>query len=115
MPFVFMGVEAAVDRPGFNLLPGGRCARLGKVVRRMGQRGSIKSPMQMLKQWEKYKERCDNRDIVVFDHNKKTGDYDVNEIIRSVTYTIEGFAVFLGMTKQNFYSTYSKNPKFELA
>ncbi|MBQ8920316.1 MAG: hypothetical protein IJ056_09460 [Acidaminococcaceae bacterium] len=79
----------------------------------MGQRGLIKGPKQMLDMWEKYKERCDNRSIVVFDHNKKTGDYDVNEVIHPVTYTIKGFAVFLGMTEQNFYSTYSKNPKFE--
>lgn len=108
-----MGVKAAVDRPGFDLLPGGRCARHGKVVRRMGQRGRIKSPMQMLKLWDEYKERCDNRSVIVWDHNKKTGDYDMNEVIRSVTYTIKGFAVFLGMTEQNFYTTYNKNPKFE--
>ena len=79
----------------------------------MGQRGSIKGPKQMLDLWVKYKERCDNRSVVVFDHNKKTGEYDINEIYRSVTYTIKGFAVFLGMTEQNFYSTYTKNPKFE--
>lgn len=79
----------------------------------MGQRGRIKSPMQMLKLWEKYKTICDNKSVVVFDHNKKTGEYDINEIIRPITYTIKGFAVFLGMTERNFYSTYNENPKFQ--
>lgn len=108
-----MGVKAAVDRPGFDLLPGGRCARHGKVVRRMGQRGRIKGPKQFLALWEEYKADCDSKTRVVYELNKKTGRYNKSTIVSPVTYTMAGFAVFLGMTKQNLTSTYSKNPKFE--
>lgn len=108
-----MGVKAAVDRPGFDLLPGGRCARHGKVVRRMDKRGRIKDPKMFLDLWDAYKKDCDTKKRIVYELNKSTGRYNKREIICPITYTIKGFASFCGMTEQNFYTTYSKKRKFE--
>ena len=79
----------------------------------MGQRGKIKNPKQFLDLWEEYKHYCDTKKRIVYDLNKKTGRYNKREITSPITYTIKGFAVFLGMTERNFYSTYDKNPKFQ--
>lgn len=67
----------------------------------------------MLEKWEDYKMYCDNKTRTIYDLNKETMRYKRNQVVSPVTYTIKGFAVFLGMTEQNFYTTYSKNPKFE--
>lgn len=79
----------------------------------MGRVGRIKTAAQLLRLWEEYKKVCDSKTVTVYDLNRETMKYRKNKIVRPVTYTIKGFAVFCGMTEQNFHASYGKNPKFE--
>ena len=75
--------------------------------------GKFRSAKNMLDAWEKFKEYCDARSVLVHEFSAKNSEFVSKELKRSITYTIKGFAVWCGMTEQNFYATYSKDSKFE--
>ena len=62
--------------------------------------------------WVEYKSRCDN--ILVFTHAFSPGSscFVSKNLKRSTTYTIKGFCLFAGLSRQNFYATYSEDPCF---
>jgi hypothetical protein len=69
------------------------------------------TPEEMSAKWEQYKRQCDNRSV------KRTrfweGSFISAEVPACVTYTIEGFCIFLGLRKSSFYATYA-SPNAEL-
>ncbi|MGI5892485.1 MAG: terminase small subunit [Bacillota bacterium] len=79
----------------------------------MGRPRKIKSVKQLEELWEAYKEYCDNQSVLTHDFSSKNSEFVSKELKRSITYTIEGFCVFVGIGRQNFYETYGKDEKFQ--
>lgn len=74
---------------------------------------------ELQQKWNEFKKKCDNNTInSTINRVNKTTDADGKKVttktdntqkIRSpITYTIEGFCVFLGISRQAFYETYYK-------
>jgi hypothetical protein len=51
--------------------------------------------------------------VLTHDFSSKNSEFVSKELKRSITYTIEGFCVFVGIGRQNFYETYGKDEKFQ--
>lgn len=62
--------------------------------------------------WEEYKEKCNNRVVLTHDFSSKNSEFVSAELRRSVTYTIEGFCVFSGISRQSFYDYYAEDERF---
>lgn len=62
--------------------------------------------------WEQYKDNCDNQMVLTHDFSSKNSEFISKELKRSITYTIEGFCVFAGISRQAFYEYYAKNEKY---
>ena len=71
--------------------------------------GSIKA---LLAAWEEYKEKCDNKEVLTHDFSSRNSEFVSRKLKRSVTYTIEGFCVFAGISRAAFYERYANNEKF---
>ena len=78
----------------------------------MGRPLKIKSVKKMEELWEEYKEECDNKEVLTHDFSSKNSKFVSAKLKRSVTYTIEGFCVFAGISRSAFYDTYMNNEKF---
>lgn len=78
----------------------------------MGRPKKVTSAKKMTELWEKYKEHCDNRTVLTHDFSSKNSEFVSAELKRSVTYTIEGFCVFIGLSRSAFYDTYACDEKF---
>jgi hypothetical protein len=74
----------------------------------------INSAQAMADAWEQYKEICDNKTVTRTEFSQRTSSFVTAVIPSPVTYTIKGFCIYIGMTEQNFFATYTKNRKFEL-
>lgn len=62
--------------------------------------------------WEAYKAHCDNRMVLTHDFSAKNSEFVSKELKRSITYTIEGFCVFVGISRSSFYQIYGEDTKF---
>lgn len=78
----------------------------------MGRPRKIESPEQMSELWEEYKKYCDSRDVTVHDFSSKEGKHVSSNIKKSVTYTLEGFCVFVGIARSKFYETYANSEEY---
>lgn len=78
----------------------------------MGRPRKIKSVKEMVSLWESYKEDCDNQMVLTHDFSSKNSEFVSKELRRSITYTIEGFCVYAGISRQAFYEYYAKDDKF---
>lgn len=78
----------------------------------MGRPRKIKTVKQMEELWEAYKADCDNQMVLTHDFSSKNSEFVSAELKRSVTYTIEGFCVFVGLARSKFYETYENDEKF---
>jgi hypothetical protein len=78
----------------------------------MGRNRKISSTKKMADLWEKYKEFCDNQMVMSHDFSQKQSEYVSAELKKRITYTIEGFCVFIGLTRSAFYDTYEKDEKY---
>lgn len=72
----------------------------------------IKSPKQLAKAWDDYKDICDNSYVARTEFSQKNGVFVTQPVPSSISYTIEGFCVYLGLGRQNFYGTYDKDPAY---
>lgn len=72
----------------------------------------IPSPAKMAELWEAYKEDCNNQMVLTHDFSSKNSEFVSKELRRSVTCTIEGFCVFVGISRQAFYENYAGNKRF---
>lgn len=74
----------------------------------MGKKLRFKKPEELEDTWEAYKEDCDCQMVLTHDFSSKNSEFVSKELKRSITYTIEGFCVFAGISRSAFYDTYSE-------
>lgn len=86
--------------------------RLKKEGGIMGRPRKFKSVRQLEETWDAYKEWCDNQMVLTHDFSSKNSEFVSAELKRSVTYTIEGFCVFAGISRRCFYEYYADTEKF---
>lgn len=72
----------------------------------------FKNAKMLEEAWEAYKIDCDNQMVLTHDFSSKNSEFVSKELKRSVTYTIEGFCVFVGISRAAFYERYANNDKF---
>ena len=82
----------------------------GRVI--MGRPRRFASAKELEKTWEKYKTHCDNQKALTHEFSAKNSEFVSKELKRSITYTIEGFCVYAGISRAAFYERYGRNPKF---
>lgn len=78
----------------------------------MGRPRKIKSVKEMNALWEAYKQKCNNQSVLTHDFSSKNSEFVSKELKRSVTYTIEGFCVYVGIIRSAFYQTYGEDKKY---
>lgn len=78
----------------------------------MGRRSKITSKKKMEELWEAFKDECDNQMVLTHDFSSKNSEFVSQELKRSVTYTIEGFCVFAGISRQAFYKNYASDERY---
>lgn len=62
--------------------------------------------------WELYKTSCDHQSVLTHEFSAKNSEFVSKQLRRSVTYTIEGFCVFVDMSRSAFYSLYAEEAEF---
>lgn len=78
----------------------------------MGRPRKIKSVKAMEQAWVDFKAYCDNQTVLTHDFSAKNSEFVSAELKRSITYTIEGFCVFIGISRSAFYDTYGNDKRF---
>lgn len=79
----------------------------------MASRKKFKTVVQLRGAWKRYKQYCDTHTVT--QRMEEDGRERVIRISRPLTYTIEGFCVYNGITRQAFYKTYSCREGFSEA
>ena len=72
----------------------------------------ISSPEQMEQLWEQYKEYCDNYQVTQTEFSGKESRFVAGTVKRPITYTIEGFCVYIGLARSKFYETYADSEEY---
>lgn len=83
-----------------------------KVGDFMGRPRKFNSVRALEDVWETYKADCDSQMVLTHDFSSKNSEFVSKELKRSITYTIEGFCVFAGISRAAFYERYADNDKF---
>ena len=85
-----------------------------KIVGEIGRPRMFKTPEELAAAWEWYKAECDNQMVLTHDFSAKNSEFVSKELKRAITYTIEGFCVYIGISRQSFYDTYvnGNDPEF---
>lgn len=78
----------------------------------MGRPRKFNSEKALKEVWEEYKAECDNQLVLTHDFSSKNSEFVSKELKRSITYTIEGFCVYAGISRAAFYERYADNDKF---
>ena len=78
----------------------------------IGRPRMFKTPEELAAMWEWYKADCDNQMVLTHDFSAKNSEFVSKELKRAITYTIEGFCVYIGISRQSFYDTYADDPEF---
>ena len=78
----------------------------------MGRPRKIKSVKALEEAWIAYKLYCDHQEVVTHEFSAKNSEFVTKNLQRCVTYTIEGFCVFIGMSRSAFYATYGEDEKY---
>lgn len=78
----------------------------------MGRSRRFKSAKQLEETWEEFKEYCDNQVVLTHDFSSKNSEFVSKELKRSITYTIEGFCVYAGISRASFYEHYVGNDRY---
>lgn len=78
----------------------------------MGRPRKFKTVKQLEEIWEEYKDYCDNQLVLTHDFSSKNSEFVSKELQRSITYTIEGFCVYAGISRSAFYERYADSEKF---
>lgn len=78
----------------------------------MGRPRKIKSAKRLKELWEEYKEHCNNREVIAHDFSGKNSEFVSAKLKKCVTYTIEGFCVYVGIARQSFYEYYVHDSRY---
>lgn len=62
--------------------------------------------------WEEYKAWCNDQEVLTHDFSAKNSEFVSAKLKRSVTYTIEGFCAWTGISRSAFYERYAENAAF---
>lgn len=60
----------------------------------------------MAELWEEYKNYCNNQTTVKTEFSTREGRFIEGIVKTPITATIEGFCVYIGINRKNFYETY---------
>ena len=72
----------------------------------------FKSEKALSSAWEEYKSWCDNQKVLTHDFSAKNSEFVSAELTRSVSYTIEGFCVWAGISRAAFYERYVADARY---
>ena len=87
-------------------------AKKGEPVK--SNRGrKIKSPAELWRKWEAYKEQCYGPTAMYHAFSQGKGVFISRELPHRTACTIKGFCLFLHISRNSFYASYAKNPRFE--
>lgn len=78
----------------------------------MGRPLKIKSPEEMEQLWEEYKQVCDDQEVLTHEFSSKNSEFVSAKLKRSITYTIEGFCVYMKISRQAFYEYYVSKKRY---
>ena len=67
---------------------------------------------QLEEKWIEYKQKCNEKTSSRTEFSQKESVFVTGKVKGYVTYTIEGFCVFLGLSRQSFYSHYRDDEKY---
>lgn len=72
----------------------------------------FKTAKALLDAWEQYKAWCNDQTVLTHEFSAKNSEFVSKELKRSVTYTIEGFCVWAGISRAAFYERYAGDERF---
>lgn len=78
----------------------------------MGRPRKFKTAKALEEAWEDFKVWCDNQSVLTHEFSAKNSEFVSKALKRSITYTIEGFCVHVGLARRAFYDTYADDPRF---
>lgn len=78
----------------------------------MARPRKFKTAKAMGAAWEQYKAWCNDQKVLTHDFSSKNSEFVSAELKRSVTCTIEGFCVWVGISRSTFYETYAEDERF---
>jgi len=78
----------------------------------MGRPRKISSPEEMERLWEEYKTYCDNVEVNQTSFSGKESKFVTEKVKKSITYTLEGFCVYIGIARSKFYQTYTEDENY---
>ena len=78
----------------------------------MGRPRKFKSVKKLEELWEEYKDYCDNQMVLTHSFSAKNSEYVSKKLERSITYTIEGFCVYVGISRSKFYADYANDERY---
>lgn len=78
----------------------------------MGRPRKIKSVKALEEAWEEYKDFCDNQVVLTHEFSQKNSEFVSAELKKRITYTIEGFCVYIGLARSSFYQIYGEDERF---
>lgn len=78
----------------------------------MGRPRKITSVKKMEELWEEYKHYCDNQEVLTHEFSSKNSEFVSASLKRSITYTVEGFCVYIGLARKAFYDNYADDKGF---
>ena len=78
----------------------------------MGRQRKFNSVKALEAAWEAYKNNCDNKMVLTHDFSSKNSEFVSEGLKRKITYTIEGFCVWAGISRSIFYDTYAADSRF---
>lgn len=78
----------------------------------MARPRKIKSPKELLTKWEEFKYDCDNKTAICNEFSSSKGAFVSVELKKPITYTIEGFCIYIGIPRSAFYKIYGEDKKF---
>jgi hypothetical protein len=78
----------------------------------MGRPRKIKSVKALEEAWAEYKLHCDHQSVLTHEFSAKNSEFVSKKLQRSITYTIEGFCVYIGLARSKFYETYGDDERY---
>lgn len=78
----------------------------------MGRPRKIKSVKALEEAWEEYKNYCDNQIVLTHEFSQKNSEFVSANLKKKITYTIEGFCVFIGLARKAFYDNYADDERY---
>lgn len=78
----------------------------------MGRPRKIKSVKALEEAWAEYKLYCDHQSVLTHEFSAKNSEFVSKKLQKSITYTIEGFCAYIGLSRSKFYETYAEDERY---